>query len=51
MEVLVQQPCISNADTDLKNKYNDNTFLSKSISTEIKIITMKHHKKNLSRFR
>ena len=34
MEVLEQQPCISNADTDLKNKYNDNTFLSKSISTE-----------------
>ena len=27
MEVLKQQPCISNADTDLKNKYNDNTFL------------------------
>ena len=34
MKVLEQQPCISNADTDLKNKYNDNTFLSKSISTE-----------------
>lgn len=26
MEVLEQQPCISNADTDLKNKCNDNTF-------------------------
>ena len=33
MDIVKYQPCTSNADNDVKNKHNDNSFLSELVST------------------